>query len=505
MISFLCWHRRRIRIVPAFIVSVLLTLLSTGLVFASPATTTTQLSSDPYTNDTSQHQTEVEPDTFSSGSTIVAAFQVGRFNDGGSSNIGWATSTNDGGSWTNGFLPGTTVFASPPGTYDRSSDPTVAYDAAHQTWMIAWLGLSSNGSVSGAAVLVSSSTDGGLTWANPVVVHSASGGENLDKDWIVCDSTTTSPYYGHCYTEWDDNGNGNLIQMSTSTDGGQSWADPQPTGDSATGLGGQPLVQPNGTVIVPIDNADESSVLAFTSTDGGQSWGSTVTVSDIQSHTVAGSLRASPLISATIDSTGTVYVAWQDCRFEQNCAANDTVMSTSSDGASWSAAARIPTDSVGSGIDHFVPGIGADKATSGGSIHLGLTYYYYPAANCSSADCQLEVGYSSSPDGGQSWTSTTKVAGPVSLSWLANTTDGVMVGDYIATTFTSKRAATSVFALASAPEGGTSCGTSGATCHEAMFAPANGLRITGYVHHIAHDPVVATAAHHAAVGPRTAR
>src|SRR5215467_13291604 len=50
-----------------------------------------QLSSDPYTNGTSQHRTAVEPASYSYGSTIVAAFQVGRFTDHGSSNIAWAT------------------------------------------------------------------------------------------------------------------------------------------------------------------------------------------------------------------------------------------------------------------------------------------------------------------------------------------------------------------------------------------------------------------------------
>jgi hypothetical protein len=38
------------------------------------------------------------------------------------------------------------------------------------------------------------------------------------------------------------------------------------------GLDGQYLVQPGGTIIVPIDNANESAVLAFTSTNGGGSW-----------------------------------------------------------------------------------------------------------------------------------------------------------------------------------------------------------------------------------------
>jgi hypothetical protein len=76
--------------------------------FAVPITT---VSTDPYTNTTSFHQVELEPDTFSFGSTIVGVFQTGRFTDGGANNIGWATSTDNGTSWTNGFLPNTTVYA----------------------------------------------------------------------------------------------------------------------------------------------------------------------------------------------------------------------------------------------------------------------------------------------------------------------------------------------------------------------------------------------------------
>ena len=72
------------------------------------------ISTDPFTqatchgSTTTYHQTEVEPDTFSNGSTIVAAFQVGRINDGGACAIGFATSTNNGASWTSGLLPGIT-------------------------------------------------------------------------------------------------------------------------------------------------------------------------------------------------------------------------------------------------------------------------------------------------------------------------------------------------------------------------------------------------------------
>src|SRR5260221_11246929 len=64
-----------------------------------------QLSNDPYTNNTSQHLTEVEPGTYSYGSTIVTAFQAGRYSDGGGSNIGWSTFKKRGAPWERGYLP----------------------------------------------------------------------------------------------------------------------------------------------------------------------------------------------------------------------------------------------------------------------------------------------------------------------------------------------------------------------------------------------------------------
>ncbi|MGI8531578.1 MAG: hypothetical protein ACR2KN_01100, partial [Geodermatophilaceae bacterium] len=62
----------------------------------------------------------MEPDSFSFGSTIVMASQVGRIFDGGATNIGFSTSTDGGQSWVSGFLPGITTAAG--GTFDRASD-----------------------------------------------------------------------------------------------------------------------------------------------------------------------------------------------------------------------------------------------------------------------------------------------------------------------------------------------------------------------------------------------
>jgi BNR repeat-like domain len=401
-----------------------------------PAGGLTQVSSDPFTNPTSQHRTQVEPDSFSYGQRVVSAFQSGRFFAGGASDIGWATSTGQGGAWRQGFLPGTTTFVGGP--YDAVSDPSVAYDAAHHVWLISSLALSAQNG--GVAVLVSRSPNG-LRWSAPVIVAAADNGADLDKNWTVCDNTRSSPFFGHCYTEFDDFGHANRIKMSTSTDGGRSWGTPlEPAlGDlglfGQLGIGGQPVVQPNGTVIVPIDTLVETEVRSFRSTNGGASWSSTVSVAPISRHTVAGGLRTGPLPSAEVDGAGRVYVAWQDCRFRTGCGSNDIVFSTSDDGINWSPVSRVPIDPVDSGADHFIPGLAVDSATSGNQARLALTYYYYPSAACTAATCQLDVGLIQSSDGGGNWSAPTQLAGPMSLSWLANTSQGVMVGDYISTSF----------------------------------------------------------------------
>src|SRR5204863_1870696 len=135
MKSLISRFRWPMRGLVAMTLALVFALSSTILAFAN--VTLLKLSSDPYTNPTSQHATQVEPDTLSSGSTIVSAFQSGRFTDGGSSDIGFATSTDGGATWTHGFLPGITRVSSPivpTGPFDRVSDPSVAFDARHDVW-----------------------------------------------------------------------------------------------------------------------------------------------------------------------------------------------------------------------------------------------------------------------------------------------------------------------------------------------------------------------------------
>jgi hypothetical protein len=418
-----------------------------------------KLSTDAFTNGTSQHATEVEPGGFAFGSTIIASFQVGRIFGGGAADIGFAISNDSGATWQNGLLPGLTTFQG-GGTNSAATDTSVVHDAAHGIWIISSLTIA-NGSTQ---VVVSRSADGGASWSNPIVV---SQGISLDKNWITCDTTPTSPHYGNCYMEWDDNGSGNRVLMSTSTDGGLTWSASVAPAGNPGGLGGQPLVQPNGTVVVPF-LSNSNAIQSFSSPNGGTSWGGLVQVATVTAHTVAGGLRTLSLPSAQMDAAGTTYVVWEDCSFRSGCPANDLVMSTSGDGTTWTAPVRIPIDATTSGADHFIPGLGIDPATSGGTAHLGLTYYYYPQANCTAATCALFAGFISSSDGGTTWSAPTPVAGPMSLSWLPSTDSGLMVADYIATSFAGGKAY-GFFAVAKAK--------SGSKFDEAIYTTQSGFNV----------------------------
>ena len=419
-------------------------LIVLGIVPASAQSLFRQLSQDSFTNSSSQHMTEVEPGAAANGPVIVTAFQVGRIYGGGGADIGWATSLNGGISWTNGYLPGLTQYGPGGGPNSAASDAAVAYNAKYGKWLICTLPIGN----SLDTVAVSRSSDA-LHWDNPIYVIT---NQDADKNWIACDNTATSPHYGNCYVEWDNPDLGDLLFMSTSTDGGVTWGSPQNTQGGDYGIGGNPVVQPNGNVVVPFADFN-GGISAFISSNGGQSWAAAVSIANAPSHGEAGGLRSLDLPAAAIDGASTVYVSWSDCGFESGCSANDIVFSTSTDGTHWTAKSRIPLDPVGSGVDHFINGMGVDTRTSGNTAHVGVSYYYYPVSNCGNS-CQLIAGFSLSADGGATWTASRQLTPPMQLSWLPQTFSGRMAADYIALVYPAGGRAFPIYSQAFAPSGG---------------------------------------------------
>jgi hypothetical protein len=413
-------------------------------VAASCEVVSRRLSVDPYTNEDSQHETAVEPDSAASGSTVVAVFQVGRREEGAASNIGTAVSNDAGRTWQRSFVPGITANATPPGPEAAGSDPSVAFDAVHGVWLVTTLALEGEQS---PHIWVSRSTDG-KSWSAPI---DASDGVILDKEWIACDNGPASPFRGRCYLEYtDDSKNQTVSQFST--DGGLTWSAPVRAGSLLVGT--QPVVRPDGTLVVVAGDYRgaaglSGSMVALRSTDGGVTF-ARIGVSDLQAAD-NGPMRAISLPSLDVDSNGTIYAVWHDCRFRASCARNDMVLSTSADGLTWSAPARIPLAPASSGESFFIPGLAADPAHPG---RLGLVYAYFHAGSChgngAASACLLGIGFAQSRDAGKTWTVQRLDTQPFSTTWASRSDGGRMIGDYFAVSFAGDRVVP-VFPLATSP------------------------------------------------------
>ena len=176
-------------------------------------------------------------------------------------------------------------------------------------------------------------------------------------------------------------------------------------------------------------------------------------------------MRALPLPASAMDAAGTVYVVWHDCRFRSGCGSNDIVMSTSTDGTTWTAVTRVPIDPVTSTFDHFTPGFTIRAGTSGATARLALTYNFFPNKGCLS-NCNLSVGYISSTNGGSTWSTARTLAKGMNPTWLPSTTQGFMAADYQTASYAGSRAH-GVFPVAKTP--------TGTTLNQAMNTNATGL------------------------------
>jgi len=393
-----------------------------------------------------QHESEVEPDSFTFGRTSVATFQVGRHFEGAADAIGFAVSTDDGRTWRNGLLPALTAASTPAGASDRASDPSVAYDAVHHVWLVTTLGVSADDTR-----LTVSRSPNGRTWSAPLIAAEAApaGGSTdeegiaFDKEWIACDNGASSPFAGHCYLAYSDVAHGDVIAVKTSTDGGLTWS-AQVQVSQTDGVGAIPVVQPSGNLVL-VYLAQSRRIDSVVSRDGGAMFGPPVTVSAVTAHTESG-LRFFPLPSAAVDPSGRVSAAWHDCRFSPGCASNSVVVASSTDGVTWSGPAAAT-----SGRDAVLPAIGIDP-TSG---RAAIAYYTVRPAGI---DFELVV----SRVDGSGWSAprrlTTRTMG---VTWLPRTNSGRMLADYVSVHWANGRPLV-VWTLASPPVG--------STLHQAIYA-----------------------------------
>jgi hypothetical protein len=296
-----------------------------------------------------------------------------------------------------------------------------------------------------------------VSWGAPATATSG----YVDKEWLTCDGWSSSPFRGRCYlayTRFDPPGVNLRIEVQASADGGQSWTAPVviPIDNSLLRfedtVSAEPVVRPNGEVVVFF--FEGTRIRAARSSDGATSFGPREAVADLAWRTYSFAperLRAPNIPSVAVDPAGTVYAVWSDCRFHDGCSANDIVLTFSSAPGLWAAPQRIPLDSLSGTKDFVLPALTVQRGKRSGRTQLALAFYSLTTPDCTGDGCELAAGIATSSNAGGSWR-IRDVGSPMRLDWLAPTTVGRMVGDYVAAVFVSGRAV-GIYSLAGSKQG----------------------------------------------------
>jgi hypothetical protein len=277
-----------------------------------------------------------------------------------------AYTTFDGGEvWTDTLLP------IQPG-WGGTTDPAIGWDNAGNVFIIA-LPFSVSPDPNDLArvqdllgVVAYKSSDGGRTWGAPTTIHPAT---HDDKQWCAGDISPASPFFGHVYVTWDGGAGG--VEFARTTDHGGSWTGTAGQAAGSLILPGAELsdisVAADGTVyVVAMAGTD---IVMTTSPDGGDSFAAPTTiVSGLTPITGAppgfdfpvlpgGVFRVLTLPTGCAGSGGTFVVAWAD---QQDGDTHIYMRRSTNHGASFSGPAsgkRMLTGGVASapGMHEFHP------------------------------------------------------------------------------------------------------------------------------------------------------
>jgi hypothetical protein len=180
----------------------------------------------------------------------------------------------------------------------------------------------------------------------------------------------------------------------------------------------------------------ERRIGSSVSTDGGATFGVPAIVAEVEVRTMR-ELRFFPLPAADVDPSGQIWATWHDCRFSSGCAQNSVVVSTSTDGRTWTTPSAIT-----SGKNATLPTIGIDPVS-------GRAAFVYHVVRTAGVDVELvEVG----PDRRRLGPPRRLSAQTMRLDWIPNTVSGRMLADYISVHYAGGRPL-AVWALASEPVG----------------------------------------------------
>jgi hypothetical protein len=280
-----------------------------------------------------------------------------------------------------------------------AADPTIAFGTGNTVYF-GFVALTP----APGAVAVSTSRDGGLTWVSQSWATSFSGA--ADKPAIA---TTPS---GQINVFYQNQG----IFTTASSNGGQTWGASRLI--EAGGRNAAPVVDRSGNIYVFYNTASAIRVAKLTTWQAPQL---TTVANTVGLQARPTQYRASIYPTAGIASNGTLYVAWPDGVSNQT--GNDIFIShlNSSDAKSWSAPARVNTDT--GNADQLMP------ALTVGSNNV-VTVAWLDTRNDSNR-VNYDVYMASSSDGA-SFGANTRVTAVSSNPNNDPRTQGSLIGDYFA-------------------------------------------------------------------------
>ena len=400
--------------------------------------------------------TLVEPDIAASPFNTkieVAVAHDCRFATGGAVDIFYAWTHDGGAHWHQGRLPGLTKAVG--GTYDRASDPVVAFGADGSVYVSSLV----FDVTCPTGVAVSRSTDGGATFGKPFLVqHSNVCAVSDDKNWLVADTQPNSPFFGRIYQFWTEFlSNGASPQVVRwSDDNGQHWSGTHFLASRKQfAQNSQAFVQPDGAITDTYlfsghalgngtrqgfilrngTNASSgTSIVAQTSFDGGAHWTKPTLVAGNIGGGPAGIRCCLPIMNGG-QISGRMFQVWN----ANGPGVQDAVLiSSSADGHHWTHPVQVTQ-----GHSPSIQYINAAVTTAAGRVFVSYGRRDLARPNI----IQQELTWSD--NGGTTFATPIALGSASNLRWAA-VAGGKFPGDYTGLSATPTRVA-GVWAVSSQP------------------------------------------------------
>jgi len=288
-------------------------------------------------------------------------------------------------------------------TFGIAFDPAIDYDKAgnfYYSYGVAPLGGSyPNG------IAVSKSSADGLSWASPVAVTFNRNRAFDDKYYIAIDRSNTT-FANRIYVSWDRNqGNNQILYISSSSNSGASWSTPVKVNDGKTSfervIGAYPAVDhTSGVVYDSWHDYAKNVIYVDKSTTGGATWGTdraaaTTHAGFGQDIGCVGGRAQGPAHALKVGPSGKLYLVYADPVKNRGF---DVLLTTSANGGTTWTAPKTLNDDTTSG-DQFHPTLSVESNGSGGDK---VTVTFYDRRDDGS-NCAAHVYATQSVDSGTSW------------------------------------------------------------------------------------------------------